>query len=149
MLHNFCRKFHKFSSSKRILKIGLRLDDRHKRVRGQVQLSLSELPANIHLSQAVSTFKQLFKTHSCGSQPILPDAKLHGIGKGTVINKLKQGHTFKHLGDLHASLDEVMADATKFIGACYGSKETDDLSRIRVDLWSKKWERRTSQPLHL
>ena len=76
-------------------------------------------------------------------------AKLHGIGKGTVINKLKQGHTFKHLGDLHASLDEVMAEATKFIGACYGSKETDDLSQIRVDLWSKKWERRTSQPLHL
>jgi len=31
-----------------------------------------------------------------------------------------------------------MVEATKFIGACYGSKETDDLSQIRVDLWSKK-----------
>ena len=31
-------------------------------------------------------------------------AKLHGIGKGTVINKLKEGLTFQHLGDLHSSL---------------------------------------------
>lgn len=65
-------------------------------------------------------------------------AKLHGIGKGTVINKLKLGHTFQHLGDLHSSLSDVMVEATKFIGACYGSKESDDLSQIRVDLWSKK-----------
>ncbi len=27
--------------------------------------------------------------------------KLHGIGKGTVINKLKQWQTFQHLGDLN------------------------------------------------
>ena len=62
-------------------------------------------------------------------------AKLHGIDKGTVINTLKQGHAFKHLGDIHSSLDNVMAEATKFIGACYGSKETNDLSQIRVDIW--------------
>ena len=65
-------------------------------------------------------------------------AKLHGIGKGTVINKLKQGHTFQHLGDLNSSLEDVMEEATKFIGACYGSKERDDMSQIRVDLWTKK-----------
>ena len=34
-------------------------------------------------------------------------AKLHGIGKGTVKYKLKQGNAFKHLGDLHSSLDDL------------------------------------------
>ena len=65
-------------------------------------------------------------------------AKLHGIGKGTVINKLKQGHTFQYLGDLNSSFDDVMVEAVKFISACYGSKERDDMSQIRVDLWSKR-----------
>ena len=63
-------------------------------------------------------------------------AKLQGIGKGTMINKLvKQGHAFQYLGELDSSFDKVMAEATKFISACYGSKERDDLSKARVELW--------------
>ena len=57
-------------------------------------------------------------------------AKLHGIGKGTVIKKLKEGHTLDHLGNLDSSVDEPVMEATKFIGACYGSKSKDDLSEI-------------------
>ena len=40
--------------------------------------------------------------------------------------------------DLSASLDDVLAEATVFIASCYGSKERNDLSKVRVDLWSKK-----------
>ena len=61
-------------------------------------------------------------------------AKLNGIGKSTVIKKLKEGHTFQHLGDLSASLDDDLAEATVFIASCYDSKERNDLSQVRVDL---------------
>lgn len=65
-------------------------------------------------------------------------AKLHGIGKGTVVNKLKEGYTFHHLGNLDSTVKDIVEEATKFIGACYGSKTKDDLSEIRVETWSKK-----------
>ena len=65
-------------------------------------------------------------------------AKLHGIGKGTVIKKLKEGHTLDRLGNLDSSVDEAVMEATKFIGACYGSKSKDDLLEIQVEMWSKK-----------
>jgi len=70
-------------------------------------------------------------------------AELHGIGRGTVIKKLKEGHTLDHLGNLDSSVDEAVMQATKFIGACYGSKSKDDLSEIRVEMRSKKMERKT------
>jgi len=57
-------------------------------------------------------------------------AKLHGIGKGTVIKKLKGGHTLDRLGNLDSSVDEAVMEATKFIGGCCGSKSKDDLSEI-------------------
>lgn len=41
-------------------------------------------------------------------------AKLQGIGKSTVIKKLKEGNTSQHLGDISASLDDVLAEATVF-----------------------------------
>jgi len=69
-------------------------------------------------------------------------AELHGIGRGTVIKQLKEGHTLDHLGNLDSSVDEAVMQATKFISA-YGSKSKDDLSEIRVEMWSKKMERKT------
>ena len=62
----------------------------------------------------------------------------HTYGKSTVFKKLKEGHTFQHLGDLSAPLDDALAEATVFITSCYGTKERNDLSQARVDLWSKK-----------
>ena len=62
-------------------------------------------------------------------------AKLHGIGKGTAIKKLKEGYAIKQLGNLNSSIEEVLLEATKFIGACYGSKENDNLSEIRIETW--------------
>ena len=55
-----------------------------------------------------------------------------------MVNKLKEGYTFNHLGDLNSSLDDVMKEATSFICTCYGSKQKEDLSEARIDLWSKK-----------
>ena len=65
-------------------------------------------------------------------------AKLHGIGKGTVIKKLKGGHTLDRLGNLDSSVDEAVMEATKVIGGCCGSKSKDDRSEIRVEMCSKK-----------
>ena len=48
-------------------------------------------------------------------------AKLHGIGKATVLKKLKGGHTLQQLGNLEASEHTVVAEATRFIWACYGA----------------------------
>ena len=45
---------------------------------------------------------------------------------------------FQYLGDLNSSFDDVMVEAVKFICACYGSKERNDMSQIQVDLWSKR-----------
>ena len=51
---------------------------------------------------------------------------------------MKEGHTLDRLGNLDSSVDEAVKEATKFIGACYGSKSKDDLSEILVEMWSKK-----------
>ena len=66
-------------------------------------------------------------------------AKLHGIGKGTVIKKLK----VDRLGNLDSSVDEAVMEATKFIGACYGRKSKDNLSEIQLECGPRKWERKT------
>jgi len=39
---------------------------------------------------------------------------------------------------LDSSVDEAVKETTKFIGACYRSKSKDDLSEVRVEMWSKK-----------
>ena len=75
-------------------------------------------------------------------------AQLYGIEKGTVVKKLKAGHGLSHLGNIDASIDDVLAEATAFISACYVSKTKGDLSEVRVEVWSKKMGRKkiTSAP---
>ena len=41
-----------------------------------------------------------------------------GIGKSTVVKVLER-NTFVHFGDLEPSMNDVIEEATKFIGACY------------------------------
>lgn len=61
-----------------------------------------------------------------------------GIGKATALKKMQAGHLLESLGEEEADIEVVLTEATKFVGACYGSKITSTLSAIRHDVWSSK-----------
>lgn len=61
-----------------------------------------------------------------------------GIGKMTVIKKLKAGHHLNLLGKHESDMKDVLAEATSFIAACYGSRITHDMSSVRYDIWTTK-----------
>ncbi|KAL4238620.1 hypothetical protein ACF0H5_003327 [Mactra antiquata] len=75
-------------------------------------------------------------------------AQMYGIGKGTVITKLKTGQPLKHLGNLQSNIDVVVTEATQFIALCYSIKSKVDMSEVRVAVWAKKTGRKniTSAP---
>ena len=64
-------------------------------------------------------------------------AKLSGIGKATIVKKLQNGHTLDQVGEKDANIDGVIAEATKFIGACYGKNKVS-MSDVRYDVWLSK-----------
>ena len=64
-----------------------------------------------------------------------------GIGKCTVIKVLKDGYDLSAVANVDAPLPEVIAQATRFISACYGMKESRDMSHTRLLVWGEKWEK--------
>ena len=66
-----------------------------------------------------------------------------GIGKCTVIKVLKDGYDLSPVGNVDAPLLKVIAQATHFISACYGMKESRDMSHTRLLVWEKKAEKVT------
>ena len=72
----------------------------------------------------------------CDSVP-----KIYGIGKKTAIKVLQKNKIkLKHIGNVDSSLDDVVEEATNFVGACYGVKGAVDMSEVRYKLWRKKTE---------
>ena len=66
-------------------------------------------------------------------------AKLSALGKSTVVKKLQQGHKLYKLGNKNADIQDVVSEATQFIAACYGRKDSDiTMSDIRYDVWLTK-----------
>ena len=66
-------------------------------------------------------------------------AKLYGIGKKTVIKRLKvENLSLSSLGDTAASLSDVYAESTKLISSCYGVKNANNLSEVRFSVWRKR-----------
>ena len=63
---------------------------------------------------------------------------LWGIGKGTVVKCLMGGYQLKNLGHLDSDFSDVISEATSFLAACYGSKERDNMTAVRFDIWSQK-----------
>ena len=61
-----------------------------------------------------------------------------GIGKGRVIKHLKEGCDLSAIGNVDAPLQEVIDQATRFISACYGMKDSTDMSHTRGLVWGKK-----------
>lgn len=65
-------------------------------------------------------------------------ASYYGLGKGSVIKALKDGYDLSAIGNMDAPLQQVLEQATAFISACYGIKESMDMSHTRLLVWGKK-----------
>ena len=64
-----------------------------------------------------------------------------------VIKVLKAGYELSTIGNVDASFKQVLNQATAFISACYGIKESTDMSHTRLLVWGKKnGKRHTSAP---
>ena len=60
---------------------------------------------------------------------------MHGIGKTIVLKVLHNGYVLKTIGDLQSNFDDVIAEATAFVAACYGCKEDGQMSDIHYSTW--------------
>ena len=63
--------------------------------------------------------------------------RMRGIGKKTGI-KVAQKMMLYHMGDINSKSTDVFAEATKFVGMCYGITKGTDMSDKRYLLWLKK-----------
>ena len=55
-----------------------------------------------------------------------------------MIKVLKDGYDLSAVGNVDAPLLKVIAQATHFISACYGMKESRDMSHTRLLVWEKQ-----------
>ena len=68
-------------------------------------------------------------------------ASLHGIGKATVVKVAKKGcFPLFCIGDVHAEVKSVEAQATKFMCAAYGkvAESCNSMTECRVNMWRSK-----------
>ncbi len=67
-------------------------------------------------------------------------ASLHGIGKATVVKVAKKGCFQLCIGDVHAEIKSVEAQATKFMCAAYGkvAESCNSMTECRVNMWRSK-----------
>ena len=59
------------------------------------------------------------------------------IGKMKIINILKKGFKFKHLGRAQSDITEVIQEAISFMTSCYGSK-SNSMNDARIAVWKRK-----------
>ena len=57
-------------------------------------------------------------------------ASYYALGKGSVVKVLKAGY-----GNVDAPFQQVLDQATAFTSACYGIKESTDMSHTRLLVW--------------
>ena len=57
-------------------------------------------------------------------------------GKSLLQKALEANHSLRKLGEVDVCIDEVVAEATGFTAACYGSKERNSMSDVRNDVWA-------------
>ncbi len=63
---------------------------------------------------------------------------LWGIGKITAIKVLKSGLTLRKLGCVDEAMNAVVAEATKFIVACYGFPGETTMTALQLKVWTSK-----------
>ena len=72
----------------------------------------------------------------------------HGVGKMTVVKKLKEGKELTAIGHLKADMKDVIEETTNVISNCYGYPSSM-MTECRINLWYQKTSkaRKTAQPL--
>lgn len=69
-------------------------------------------------------------------------ATYHGIGKGVALKILRSGAlSLSKVGDVTASIQDALLQATPFILSCYGHPECTSLTDARQKIWSQKVSR--------
>ena len=58
-------------------------------------------------------------------------SSMWGIGKGKVLKVLQSGQHLAKLGGQRFSMQEIIKEATSFAAACYGVKESQEMSTVR------------------
>ena len=60
-------------------------------------------------------------------------ARCHGIGKASVLRTMQKKNFkgFLHFGNLDSDINDVIEEATEFIGECYGIPTGKDMSEKR------------------
>ena len=101
------------------------------------QRSLIDIKATVQAHRSI--IPGLPEAHALSGCDTVPT--YFGIGKGTVLkNLIAAPNSLSLFGCLDAPLSDVVDQATKFIGACYGNrvgKET--MSDIRYKIWTTKF----------
>ena len=101
------------------------------------QRSHIDIKATVQAHHAINP--SLLGAHALSGYDSVPT--LFGIGKGTVLKKhVAAPDSLTNLGSLDAPLPDVVDQATKFMGTCYGSKVNGmTTSDIRYQVWATKF----------
>jgi hypothetical protein len=65
-------------------------------------------------------------------------AFMFGIGKATGLRSLIKGMNLIKLGNVQETWEDIVLEATNFVGDCYGSKGKRTMSQIRYGTWQTK-----------
>ena len=64
-------------------------------------------------------------------------APYHGVGKLSIIKRLKEGMKLLHMGCLNEDFGKVLEEATTLISDCYGYPDVS-MTQCRIKVWYKK-----------
>ena len=64
-------------------------------------------------------------------------AQFHGIGKATILKKLKAGFALKAVGIVEANIEDVLRESTLIISSCY-QHQCNQMTEARIKAWSTK-----------
>ena len=80
--------------------------------------------------------------------PVATVAPFFGLGKTTIVNKLRSRKELKSLGDLEASTEDILVESALLISSCYGF-ESKGMTERRINFWKSRTSkaRKTAPPL--
>ena len=64
-------------------------------------------------------------------------APYNGVGKASIVKKLRMGKELKLLGNTEACIDQVVNETATLISSCYGL-ETNNMTDCRINSWYQK-----------
>ena len=114
----------------------------------QAGLSIPLIMESSNEKRAVVDIEATVKKHCNIINNLLPAHAISGcdtvacyysVGKGSVLKNLKAGHDLSAIGNADIPFEQVVKQATAFISACYGIKNSTDMSHTRLLVWGKRY----------